>query len=111
MPHASGARAEPDEADDRTAPAIPQYSVAKILSVWAAAAVPMALLGWLVAPALQRDPQHPGFERVGVLTVGLVWQFVLIVFLLYREAGTLRWLSVRHRLWLHQPRSPQTGKA
>ena len=29
-----------------------QYSLAKILGIWAAAAVPMAILGWIVAPAL-----------------------------------------------------------
>jgi membrane protease YdiL (CAAX protease family) len=30
---------------------IPQYSLGKILLVWAAAAIPMVILGWLVAPA------------------------------------------------------------
>ncbi len=91
-------------------PAIPQYSLGKILLVWAAAAVPMGILGWLVAPALAPDPQKPGFERLAVLTVGLVWQFVLVMFLLYRETGTLRWPTLSQRLWLNTPRSPQTGE-
>jgi hypothetical protein len=32
-----------------------QYSLAKILGIWAAVAVPMAILGWIVAPALAPD--------------------------------------------------------
>lgn len=89
---------------------IPQYSLRKILLIWAAAALPMALLGWVVAPALAHDPQHPGFERQAVLTIGLVWQFFLVMLLLYREAGNLRWSTIRQRLWLQTPRSPRTGK-
>lgn len=90
---------------------IPQYSLRKILLVWAAAAIPMGLLGWVVAPALAADPQNQGFERVAVLLVGLVWQFVLVMILLYQEAGNLRWSTIKQRLWLQTPRSPRTGQA
>lgn len=89
---------------------IPQYSLSKILLVWAAAAIPMGILGWFVAPALAHDPQKPGFERLAVLTVGLVWQFILAMILLYQETGNLRWSTIRQRLWLNMPRSPQTGE-
>lgn len=89
---------------------IPQYSLRKILLVWAAAAIPMGLLGWVVAPALAADPQNPGFERQAVLAVGLVWQFVLVMILLYQEAGNLRWSTIKQRLWLQTPRSPRTGQ-
>jgi membrane protease YdiL (CAAX protease family) len=89
---------------------LPQYSIAKILLIWTAAALPMSILGWLVAPAIAVNPQKPGFERLAVLTVGLVWQFVLVVFLLYRETGTLRWSELKHRLWLYRPLSPHTGQ-
>ena len=41
-----------EEAVDRYQ-AIKQYSVAKILGVWAAAALPMGVLAWVVAPALE----------------------------------------------------------
>jgi membrane protease YdiL (CAAX protease family) len=87
---------------------IPQYSLGEILLIWAAVAIPMGILGWLVAPALAQDPQKPGFERLAVLTIGLVWQFVLVIFLLYRETGTLRWSTLRQRLWLVAPRLPKT---
>jgi uncharacterized protein len=89
---------------------IPQYSLGHILLIWAAAALPMGLLGWVVAPAVARNPAQPGFERIAVLTVGLVWQFVLVLLLLARETGGLRWFTVRQRLWLTPPRSPRTGE-
>lgn len=88
---------------------IPQYSLAKILGIWAVAAIPMAILGWVVAPALAQNPAKPGFERLVVLAIGLVWQFVLVVFLLYQETGTLRWSTVKQCLWLNPPRTPQVG--
>jgi membrane protease YdiL (CAAX protease family) len=88
---------------------IPQYSLSKILLVWAAAAAPMAVLGWIVAPALSRGSGNPGIVRLGALTIGLVWQFVLVMILLYREAGNLHWSTIRERLWLQRPRSSSTG--
>ena len=88
---------------------IPQYSLSKILLVWAAAAIPMGMLGWLVAPALAQTTQSPALVRLAVLTVGLGWQFLLVLILLYQETGTLRWSTIRPRLWLTSPRSPRTG--
>jgi uncharacterized protein len=89
---------------------IPQYSLGKILMVWAAAAIPMAVLGWLVAPALALGSDDPVFARLAVLTVGLMWQFVLVMLLLYREARTWRWSTLGARLWLNPPRSARTGE-
>ena len=89
---------------------IPQYSLSMILLVWAAAALPMGLVGWVVTPALVRDPANPGFERLALLTVGLIWQFVLTMVLLHREIGQLRWSAIRLRLWLVSPRLSQAGK-
>ncbi|SRR5581483_8242400 len=89
---------------------IPQYSLGKILLVWAAATIPMIILGWVVAPALAHNIQTPALARLAVLTVGLVWQFLLVMILLYREAGNLRWSTIRQRLWLTTPRSPRTGE-
>ncbi len=91
-------------------PAIPQYGLRTTVLIWAAAAVPMGACGWLIAPALAHDPQKPGFERLAVLAAGLIWQFVLVLVLLHRETGTLRWSTLRQRVWLNSPRSPQTGE-
>ena len=90
-----------------TAP-LPQYSVIRTLLTWAAAAVPMGLLGWIVAPLLARGSSQPGMVRLGVITVGLFWQFVMVLILLRAETGSLRWSAVRVRLWLQQPRPPRS---
>jgi uncharacterized protein len=90
-----------------------QYSLAKILGVWAAAALPMAALAWVVAPLVAGQLDGPvALTRallVG-LTVGLIWQFVLVMLLVHRERGSLRWAVLKDALWLHSPRSPTTGR-
>src|SRR5438045_1208776 len=94
---------------------IPQYRTRAILAIWAAAALPMAALAWLVAPALK--DRFAGAGNVPMvkalllcLTVGLIWEFVLLVALLWREQGTLRWSTTREALWLRSPRSPRSGR-
>ena len=44
------------------------------------------------------------------LTAGLVWQFVLVVGLVWFEQRSLRWSTVRDALWLRAPRNPKSGK-
>jgi membrane protease YdiL (CAAX protease family) len=94
---------------------IPQYRRRAIFAVWAAAALPMAALAWLVAPVLEDrfagDGNIPMAKALIVsLTVGLVWQFVLVAFLVGREQRTLRWSTIREALWLRSPRSPRSGR-
>ena len=84
-----------------------QYSLAKILGIWAAAALPMAALAWVVAPlvAAQLDgPAAMARALLAGLTVGLIWQFVLVLVLVYRERGSLRWSVLKDALWLRSPR-------
>jgi uncharacterized protein len=90
-----------------------QYSLAEILGIWAAAALPMAALAWVVAPlvAPQLDGPVPLTRAlIALLTVGLIWQFVLVMLLVFRERGSLRWPVLKDALWLHSPRSPTTGR-
>jgi CAAX protease family protein len=94
---------------------IPQLRIPGIFVVWAAAALPMAALAWLVAPLVADwfagEGVVPMFKALIVcLTVGLVWQFVLVVILVGREQRTLRWSTVREALWLRSPRSPRSGR-
>jgi CAAX protease family protein len=94
---------------------IPQYRLRGIFAVWAAAALPMAALAWLVAPALEDrfagDGNVPMAKALLVLlTGGLIWQFVLVVVLLGREQRTLQWSTLREALWLRSPRSPRSGR-
>ncbi len=104
-------------ADDRPRPAVPavppQYSLRRVLGVWALAALPMAVLAWVVTPALAARLSGAAARPkalIACLTVGLVWQGVLVLVLLRREVGPLRWAAVKEALWLRAPRSPRTGR-
>jgi len=85
-----------------------QYSRWGVLAVWAAAALPMAGLAWVVAPAVAG---HGAPERQFVLTLlvaltaGLIWQAVLVLLLVWRERRDPSWTSLRDRLWLRAPRT------
>ena len=91
-----------------------QYSLAKILGIWALAAAPMGILGWIVfpllAPDFESDPLEFGVTRLVLLALGLVWLFVLSMILVRREEGDLRWATVKRRLRLNAPREPTTGE-
>ena len=96
----------PKQEDSRYAP-VRQYSLVQILAVWAAAALPMGVLAWVVAPLVagQLDGPAPLIRTLlALLTVGLIWQFVLVMVLVYRERGSLRWSVLKDPLWLHSPR-------
>lgn len=87
-----------------------QYDARTILAIWASATLPMALLGWLVAPWLAARSAAPVLVRLAVLTVGLAWQGALTLWLVRREAGGLGWAVLRARLWLGAPRTPTNGE-
>jgi membrane protease YdiL (CAAX protease family) len=94
---------------------IPQLRIRGILAVWAAAALPMAVLAWLVAPGLAdrfAGAGHVPMAKALIvsLAIGMVWQFVLVATLVAREQRTLRWATVREALWLRSPRSPRSGR-
>jgi uncharacterized protein len=92
---------------------IPQWSVGSILGVWALAAVPMAMLAWVISPLIAPafpGPTHLSQALILTLTLGLIWQFVLVVAIIYREQKTLRWPVVRDALWLNRPTSPRSGR-
>ena len=102
-----------EQQDDREPARLPQYSLARILGTWAAAALPMGVLAWVVAPWLAGAFDGPtAWSRAIILTLtaGLVWQFVLVLALVRHEQGSLRWSLVRDALWLRAPRSPRTGR-
>jgi len=91
-----------------------QYSLAKILGIWALAAVPMGVLSWVVFPAVSpdyaTDPFGAGVTRLVLLAVGLIWLFVLSMIIVRQEQGDLRWATIKRRLWLNTPRHPKTGE-
>ena len=92
----------------------PRYALLHLAGIWAAAALPMAILGWFITPAIapdiQADPVGAVAVRLGALTLGLIWLFALSLIIVYREEGDLRWSTVRRRLRLNTPRDPRTGE-
>ena len=102
-------------ADAAVSVEIPQLRKRAIFAVWAAAALPMAVLAWLVAPVLAdrfAGNGHVPMAKALIvsLAIGMVWQFVLVAILVGREQRTLRWSTVREALWLRSPRSPRSGR-
>src|SRR4051812_30501290 len=92
---------------------IPTWTRSTVLKVWAAAALPMAALAWVVAPALAHTFSGPtALPRALILSLGagLIWQFALVLIVVRREQGSLRWPVVKAALWLNGPISPRTGK-
>jgi uncharacterized protein len=92
---------------------IPQYTRSRITMVWAAAALPMVAAAWVATPILAGVLDGPtAFPRALILslTVAVVWQFVLVMGLVRREQGTLRWAVVKQALWLQPPQSPTSSR-
>ena len=92
---------------------IRQYSRTRTVGLWAAAAVPMGLLAWVVAPWL--GDRIGGSEPLakGLLicfNVGLIWILALTIVLVRREQGSLAWARVRDALWMRPPRDPKSGR-
>ncbi len=90
---------------------VEQYSLCKILLIWALATVPMGLLAWVIYPALApRMKMESGIVLWILMLIGLMWQVALSLIILYREHGTLRLSAIRYRTWRQQPRDPKTGQ-
>jgi membrane protease YdiL (CAAX protease family) len=89
-----------------------QYTIRQILGIWLAAGAPMWVLGWLIYPYLGAglEPVDAGLLRIKLITLGLVWEFVLSMLILYREEGNIRLETIRRRFRLNAPVSPKTGR-
>ncbi len=89
-----------------------QYSLKKILTIWAAVAIPMPILAFIVAPALYPYFNiHNGIIFWICMIVGMAWQTVVSIYVLYNELGTLQWSLVKERIWLNKPFNHNTGKS
>jgi membrane protease YdiL (CAAX protease family) len=89
-----------------------QYTLWQVLGIWLAAGAAMGLLGWVVYPVMSASlpPLDAGLLRIKLFTVGLIWQFVLAMVILYRENGNLRLSTIRCRFWLNHPVSARAGE-
>jgi membrane protease YdiL (CAAX protease family) len=103
-----------DPAQERSVPQQEkgQYTLWQILTIWLAAGTPMWVLGWLVYPVLSQNltAVDAGLLRIKLFTVGLIWQFILSMLMLYLEEGNIRLQTIRRRFWLNNPISPKTGQ-
>ncbi|HSK27970.1 MAG TPA: CPBP family intramembrane glutamic endopeptidase [Jiangellales bacterium] len=89
----------------------PQYSLTKILAVWAVGTAPMGVLSFVVGPAvIPHTSIHPGLVHWVLMVVGMAWLFVVSLAVLRHELGGLRWPAVKERIWLNRPRDPRTGR-
>lgn len=80
-----------------------QFTRAGVAVVWAAAAVPMGLLSWVVVPAVAGAGASPSrffITLVSALTAGLAWQVMVVLAVVWREQRSLRWTALRSALWL-----------
>src|SRR4051795_7171164 len=85
---------------------MPRYRTRTVLWLWLAVTAPMGLLAWVIAPALAgsgASATRSAVFLIAALTVGLIWQFVLVLIVVYRERGSLRWPVLKDALWLHAP--------
>ena len=89
-----------------------QYSLTKILAIWALVAVPMPILAFVVAPAIADvgTIKH-GFTFWFLMIAGMIWQFIVSMIVLAQDGALSSWAAFRDRVWLNAPRDPRTGEA
>jgi membrane protease YdiL (CAAX protease family) len=89
-----------------------QYTLSQILGIWLVGGAPIWLLGWVAYPAMSAGlpPMDAGLLRLKLLTVGLIWEFVLAMIILYREEGNIRLGTISRRFRLNHPVSARTGE-
>jgi len=88
-----------------------QYTLAQILGIWAIVSLPMPVLTYVVTPALiPRVNLHPGLLFWFLTILAMAWQFVVSMWIVYRECGNVRWATIRRRFWYNTPRDPKTGE-
>ena len=89
-----------------------QYSLAKIMGIWAIVSLPMPLMAFVIAPPVAARISMNHVLVVWLfLIAGMIWQLIVSLWIIYQELGTLRWSILRERTWLNTPRDPHTDEA
>lgn len=89
-----------------------QYSLSKILKIWILSALSMAILAFVITPALIPLIKLPPLIIYWLaINLGLIWQFALSIIVLKKDGYVISWSTIRNRLWFQRPRDPKTGKA
>lgn len=88
-----------------------QYSLGKIMLIWALSALPMGILAFVITPRIVLMTNWPPLIVYwGAVIIGLIWQFILSLILLRMEGHELRWQTILKRTKYQKPVSPRTGK-
>ncbi len=92
-----------------------QYSLSKIVVIWALATAPMTALAYFGTPAIINIFNIPASVPLflvfwPLMIIGMAWQFVLSLIIVYRENGNLKWQTIRKRMWYNRPHNPKTGE-
>jgi len=78
-----------------------QYSLAKIMTIWAAVAIPMPIMAFWIAPMVAAKTSiHPLLMIWLFMIAGMIWQFILSMGLLYNELDEFTWANFCERVWL-----------
>ncbi|MGB4293379.1 MAG: CPBP family intramembrane glutamic endopeptidase [Bacteroidales bacterium] len=89
-----------------------QYSLKKILTIWILSSLPMAILAFVITPALIPVIKLPPLIIYWLaINLGLLWQFILSIIVLKNDGYVISWSTIRKRLWFQRPRNPKTGVA
>jgi len=100
----------PHEGASLAVPSVKQLARRQVLTLWAAAAAPLLLLAWIVAPAIISKVALPAVVVYWlVLMPGMAWQIALALWVIRRQTGRLDWAALRDTAWLGRPRDPRTG--
>ncbi len=93
-------------------PAKNQYTLWQILAIWFAAGAPLWISAWVIHPILSQglSALDGGLLWMKLDLIGLIWQFALSMFILYRDEGNIRITTISRRFWLNNPISPKTGQ-
>ncbi len=89
-----------------------QYSIGKIIILWALSALPMGILAFVITPGVVSVTNWPRLIVYWVaVLLGLVWQFILSLLILKQEGHALNWQTVAKRTQYRKPVNPKTGKS
>jgi membrane protease YdiL (CAAX protease family) len=89
-----------------------QYSLKKILSIWALSAIPMGVFAFVITPRVVAITNWPPLITYWIaVNIGLVWQFILSLIILKYDGHTLNWQTVVTRMKYQKPVNPRTGKS
>ena len=88
------------------------YSLTKILLIWAASAIPMGILAYVLTPKVVKLTNwSPLIVYWFAVNLGLVWQFILSLIVLKIDGNKLNWQTVVTRMRYRRPVNPRTGKS